>query len=233
MSGVSTLIRFGDLRNRLDFDAPITIIMPVLDKSIGDKVNVYSSDSESIYDGSSPNWQFEKNVTVTDVFGSGVPYLYFTGDHASRWGVGTPTFDCLTIIDIPTIECEGLVALYNSTDGPHWNQRTNWLSGTLAENWYGIIVDPGSGTGVVTQIDLHKNKLSGTIPPEISNLSNLQMFSIYDNKITSLDPQIGSLSNLIILLANNNRLTDLPPEIGYLSNLQGLFVGGNHITDIS
>ena len=37
------------------------------------------------------------------------------------------SFDCSTVIDVPQIECEALVALYNSTNGAGWTNNTNWL----------------------------------------------------------------------------------------------------------
>lgn len=59
---------------------------------------------------------------------------------------------------------DALVALYNSTDGPNWTEKTNWLSGDpCGNNWYGVTCNTG-GTAV-TSLDLADNHLSGSIPP--------------------------------------------------------------------
>lgn len=87
MADTTTLMRFGDLKNRVDFDIPITIIMPAPGKIIGDTVSVYSTDAESIYDGGRPAWQLETTVMVSDVLGIGQPYISFTTSHASRWAI--------------------------------------------------------------------------------------------------------------------------------------------------
>ena len=60
----------------------------------------------------------------------------FAGDDAELWGdvVGTDHASsllieplCSAVTEIPQVECRALVALYNSTDGPHWANRNGWL----------------------------------------------------------------------------------------------------------
>ncbi len=48
------------------------------------------------------------------------------------------TFSCETVSEIPPLECEALVALYNSTNGAGWTISTNWLTTNTPSNWYGI-----------------------------------------------------------------------------------------------
>jgi len=36
-------------------------------------------------------------------------------------------FDCAGVSEIPTSECQALVALYNNTNGPDWADNTGWL----------------------------------------------------------------------------------------------------------
>ena len=45
--------------------------------------------------------------------------------------------DCTKMTVIPQNECEALVALYNSTDGDNWNNKTNWLTSTTPASWNG------------------------------------------------------------------------------------------------
>ena len=73
---------------------------------------------------------------------------------------------------VPSHEREALVALYNSTDGANWENNTNWLEGDPCSNlWFGVTCDD-SGTTVM-DISLEVNQLSGPIPPELGELTNL------------------------------------------------------------
>ena len=46
-------------------------------------------------------------------------------------------------------------------------------------------------------LDLYSNQLTGTIPVELGNLSNLQYLQLYSNQLTGTIPvELGNLSNL-------------------------------------
>src|SRR4051794_34959235 len=64
-----------------------------------------------------------------------------------------------------------LVDLYNSTNGPNWNNHTNWLTKAPVSTWYGIQIGTNER---VTEINSFKNNLVGNIPSSIGNLTNLQ-----------------------------------------------------------
>jgi Leucine-rich repeat (LRR) protein len=83
-----------------------------------------------------------------------------------------------------------------------------------------------------TGLELNNNQLTGSIPPEIGNLTNLTYLSLSNNELTgSIPPEIGNLSNLRYLFLVNNQLTgEIPPEIGNLTNLTFLSLGGNQLT---
>ena len=120
-----------------------------------------------------------------------------------------------------------LVALYDNTDGANWTNNTNWLSGNVS-TWYGITV---SGNRVI-DIDLSYNNLTGTIPPEIGDLTNLQNLNFWFNQLTGPIPiEIGNLTNLSNLTLMNNELSgSIPSEIGNLTNLQTLWLHSNHLS---
>ena len=80
-------------------------------------------------------------------------------------------FACTDDMEIPKVECEALVALYNSTNGESWTIHTGWLDTNTPASWYGITV----ANGQVVQLELFSNNLSGPIPIEIGNLSSLQL----------------------------------------------------------
>jgi hypothetical protein len=89
-----------------------------------------------------------------------------------------------------------LVAFYNSTNGDTWTNNTNWLTNEPISTWYGITVSDGR----VTEINLGNypgNNLSGTIPQDIGDLTNLIKLNLSYNQLSGTIPlEIGNLTNL-------------------------------------
>lgn len=116
-------------------------------------------------------------------------------------------------VNIPVIisssDSLALVDLYNGTNGAHWNNHENWLTGNLA-TWYGITLNKGR----VTQLYLYGNNLSGEISASITQLDRLQSLYVDNNQLTSL-PDLSAMGRLTSLFAGNNRLTfeDLEPNL--------------------
>ena len=83
-----------------------------------------------------------------------------------------------------------------------------------------------------TLLYLSSSGLTGEIPPEIGNLSNLVRLYLENNQLTgSIPPEIGDLINLLELSLYSNQLTGpIPPEIGELENLINLFLTSNQLT---
>ena len=129
------------------------------------------------------------------------------------------------ITGIPRNECEALVALYESTSGAGWNLDTNWNTATAANSWHGVTVAGGH----VTELKLPFNQLSGTLPPEMGNLPELQMIQFPQNQLGGpIPPELGSLEKLKDIWFLNNSLTDaIPSELGNLTNLERLHLEGN------
>ena len=90
------------------------------------------------------------------------------------------------------------------------------------------------GDGVVgTQDDPDDPFLTGSIPAELGNLSNLRRLAIAGNRFTgtSIPEELGNLRSLTSLLLNQNELTgSIPEELGNLSNLTSLYMGNNRLT---
>jgi len=76
------------------------------------------------------------------------------------------------------------------------------------------------------------NQLSGSIPSELGNLSNLQELSLGDNQLSgSIPPELGNLGNMSVLSLGRNQLSgSIPPELGNLSNLRGLSLSFNQLS---
>ena len=84
-----------------------------------------------------------------------------------------------------------------------------------------------------TELNLYISNLTGSIPPEIGNLTNLTDLILHNNQLTgSIPPEIGNLTNLNRLVLFNNQLTgSIPSEIGNLINLTELVLFNNQLTD--
>ena len=122
-----------------------------------------------------------------------------------------------------------LAAFYNATAGPNWVNSENWLTDAPLEEWFGVTVD---STGRVTSLRLVDNKLSGRIPPELSDLTELTDLSLSVNDLGGeIPPELGSLTELTFLSLRENELTgEIPPELGDLTALTFLSLRENGLT---
>lgn len=124
---------------------------------------------------------------------------------------------------------DALVAFYNSTNGDNWTINTNWLDVTKPlSTWHGITLTNDR----VTRISLGNNNLTGVLPNEIEDFTELQYLWLGLNQITgNIPPQIGNLSNLIELdLSPNTFSGSIPTEIGNLTNLEVLWLNQNGLS---
>jgi len=142
------------------------------------------------------------------------------------------------VLSPPTSDREVLVRLYHATDGPNWDNNTNWLSDAPLSDWNGVYTDSdwkGVSTDVrgrVHSLFLGGNNLRGSIPPELGNLTYLQDLSLDSNSLTGhIPPELGNLAHLQSLTLYYNNLTGhIPPELGDLAHLQDLRLFGNNLT---
>ena len=146
-----------------------------------------------------------------------------------------------------------LVVLYNATDGPNWTDNTHWLSNEPLSEWRGVRVnDDGRVTllslrsnrltgeipvelsqlSQLRSLYLDRNQLTGEIPVELSQLSQLRVLSLYSNQLTGEIPvELSQLSKLWSLWLHSNQLTgEIPVELSQLSQLQRLYLSGNRLT---
>ena len=131
---------------------------------------------------------------------------------------------------IPEIEREALIALYNATNGAGWTDNSGWVTATEGTEctWYGV----GCVADQVQSLHLENNQLSGSIPPELGNLSKLWYLFMDRNQLTgSIPPELGNLSYLTNLYLNNNQLTgSIPPELGNTNLDYTLYLANNQLT---
>ena len=129
----------------------------------------------------------------------------------------------------PLTEREALEWLYRQTGGSGWNASTGWLTDAPVAQWHGVETDAG---GQVVELSLPSNGLSGSIPPEIGELSALTTLHLGSNRLEGgIPPEIGELSELRVLNLYHNALRGpIPAEVGALPKLTNLNLQGNRLS---
>ena len=154
---------------------------------------------------------------------------------------GTSGWSTLTTTTTTTADRAALTALYNHTNGPHWNPScaTNWNTNKPLKDWHGTT----TSNGRITQLNLNNCALTGTIPTQIGDLTSLTNLNLTGNNLTGKIPAtIGQLTLLTTLqLQSNtttntyggrNKLTNIPNTIKNLTALTTLNLADNQITTI-
>ena len=106
----------------------------------------------------------------------------------------------------------------------------NWDTGFAVTDWEGINVSGSPGR--VSRLYLIEPALTGTIPPELGQLSQLIVLYLQYNQLAGPIPaELGQLSQLQELYLGANQLTGpIPLELGQLSHLTNLVLFGNQLT---
>ncbi len=132
---------------------------------------------------------------------------------------------------IPAGERQALVALYDATDGANWGNHSNWNGpGGTECTWYGVTCDAGGTT--VQMLDLSWNDLSGSIPPEVGNLTGLAWLDLSFNQLLgSIPAELANLKSLDYLDLSFDQLSGpIPTELGNLARLTRLDLSHNQLT---
>ena len=142
-------------------------------------------------------------------------------DPNNTWGHG--------FAKLPTVDRTALLALYNATGGAKWTNNTNWLTSRALSTWYGVTTD---SQGRITELNLTSNQLKGELPPQMANLTNLEILALGENQLTGTVPNwLNSLTNLQELYLWGNKLTgEIPADLSSLSNLTELYLHENQLT---
>ena len=120
------------------------------------------------------------------------------------------------------------MAFHESTGGNNWELSPRWLTDAPLGKWRGVTTDEA---GRVTELVIF-DEMTGTVPPEIGNLTNLTKLRLGTSALTGeLPPEIGNLSKLESLEIGPNFMTGpIPPEIGKLTNLRKLSIAWTEIS---
>ena len=125
------------------------------------------------------------------------------------------------------LESLALTDIYNQTYGDGWRNRwpltsccsTIYPMGFIA-TWHGVTVENGDIVG----LNLSTNRLDGSIPPSIQNLSQLKVLNLRGNSIDNIPVELGSIAGLEEL--HLPFMTSLP-DLGSLDNLKKLIIHMN------
>ncbi|MEN8219167.1 MAG: hypothetical protein ABFS56_22940, partial [Pseudomonadota bacterium] len=161
-------------------------------------------------------------------------------------------FDCTTVTEIPTTECQALIALYDSTGGARWSPAIfdspvpplGWIVTNTPCSWYGVECSEGH----VTALRLAFTELVGFIPAELGNLSHLktlQLGSTYDepmlvilggiaefcgNDTYACPKAMGRMLYEQLIYVENHLSGPIPPELGKLSQLETFQLGVGNLS---
>ena len=70
------------------------------------------------------------------------------------------------------------------------------------------------------------------IPPEIAQLTSLQILVLKNNQIREIPEALAQLTSLQILVLNNNQIREIPEALAQLTSLQRLYLSYNQIREI-
>ena len=160
-----------------------------------------------------------RKVADSDLVSLALP---FCGEHHCVTGGAVVDLTSTSLVS----DCETLLAAGDTLAG---TSTLNWSTDTSITFWDGVTL--GRTPRSVTRLDVSELGLSGMIPNELGDLSNLQRLTLSNNQLTGTIPtQLGNLSNLTDLALGGNQLTGtIPTQLGNLANLTGLYLWGNQL----
>lgn len=155
---------------------------------------------------------------------------------AFQWLYDHPLLE--TLDDPRKQQLYALATLYYCLNGDDWSlyyfEQDDFLSYSVHEcDWDGLFNNDSLACNLqreISEIDFSYAEMNGTIPSEISMLSELNTLILSDNCISGPIPtQVANLSRLRTLDISNNRVTGfLPTEVAVMTSLLRLDLSNNH-----
>ena len=131
--------------------------------------------------------------------------------------------DCNQVTQIPVVECQSLMGLYDSTGGANWVDTTGWNQTNMPCSWVGVTCNAGH----VTRVSLSGNNLQGSLPS--LNLPNLRYLNLNQNQLSGSIPDFD-LPSLQWLWLETNQLSGGIPNFSKLQNLLWLKLYSNQLS---
>ena len=124
-------------------------------------------------------------------------------------------------------DCTVLLGLRDELAG---TGSLNWDADLAISDWQGITIS-GSPSRV-SALKLRETQLTGQIPAELANLTQLQELHLYYNQLTGPIPrQLGAMTQLQSLGLTANQLNgQIPVELAQMRRLEQLSLGENQLT---
>lgn len=134
---------------------------------------------------------------------------------------------------IPDSEKQVLKEFYDATDGDHWFTSVanlhRWLDdGADPCTWFGVGCD-AAGTHV-TGIALSADNLSGSLPPNLAELTNLRYLVVDGNRLSGPIPSLAGLANLESVFVQYNQFSGEIPSFAGLTRLSYFAADHNQLT---
>lgn len=126
------------------------------------------------------------------------------------------------------IEVLALMDIRNLLVDPH-QVLNNWDANEVTPcTWTAITCE----ADVVTNLEIPRQNLSGTLSHSIGNLINLKYLFLQDNNISGfIPPELGKLQKLEMLdISSNSFSGEIPSELSHLKNLQQLRMNCNNLS---
>ena len=189
-----------------------------LEKNIGDNGSITSTVSGANntyqwYKVNTPNFSQDSNdatllsgetnatLNFTNIQSTDFGYYYCVVTNSIIPNLEIKSENFKLVQAVPQIEKDALMALYNATDGPNWNNNENWNTSLPVDSWYGVKTNNGHVSGIY----LYNNDLTGTLPADIVNLSQIEHVRLSNNNLYGAIPNLTGLSNLTgFTIWNNN-----------------------------
>ncbi|XP_048536677.1 LRR receptor-like serine/threonine-protein kinase EFR [Triticum urartu] len=177
------------------------------------------------------NNHFEGEIPASLANASSMEFLYLGNNSLS--GV-VPSFGSMSNLQVVMLHSNQLEAgdwaffssLANCSQLQKLNLGENKLRGNLPASSFATL--PKSINGLTLQ----SNYISGTIPLEIGNLSEISLLYLDNNLFTGPIPStLGQLRNLFILNLSRNKFSgEIPPSIGNLNQLTEFYLQENELS---
>ncbi len=143
---------------------------------------------------------------------------------------------CQKIEQLVEDECIALERLFENAGGLDWFNRTGWLRENQPCTWFGVTCNSKEWPLNVIKIELVDNNVSGGLPGELGNLSELQELIIentsgrggFDKLENILPSTLSFAKNLRVIRLGQNAIRGaIPNTYGRLENLEVLDLHDN------
>ena len=194
------------------------------DLSISERAGPCATGESEIAGYTQRCWQTTLEVPENDLVEAKSYTVTASSGHINGTRHGTFVVEALPV-DKPVLN-----TLYEDTDGPNWDDDTDWLSHAPLDDWHGVDTDTGAD-GRVTVLELPSNSLSGPIPAVVGDLAGLEVLDLSRNWLTGEIPAaLESLTALRTLdLSGNGLRGEIPADLGGLTALTTLDLSSNDL----